>query len=499
MSRLLKSIGSRANVLVLPLAVFFCNFGAVCAQTPTTNQSWAYQLVYDGTLLDDCLLCDRPTILVPVRGTFNLRLLQETPLASSYAVEDIAFKAGNRPYRVKGTGLLVIGGEVAVTIQMSLTLQIDDGFTNQLCYFTNTTTTLDRLWPMLDVTVSQTNGTFTRLYTLRIAAAPVRETWFSTTDNFVPIAGDEAGGYIENGDLISTAGRVVKRNSDLFTSVGAYPPAPDLGLDAVDMLPGGEIAFSLGANITSQTLGPLHHGDLLSNRGRILYRNQELLAAFNPNPVTNDAGLDAVHVLGSGEVLFSIATNVLSEKLSATLQRGDLLSNTGTIVRSNQQLLAAFNPVKPSSDYGLDAFYFWPSGEIWFSTEDSFQDENLGTIAGGDLLSDQGYIVFRNADLVSAFAPTNAPPDLGLDALYVITDDLPPPPGPGTVVTLATDVASSSAMLTWQGQGRVFQLERADMLAGPYQPLSPIFPDLSFADAGALTNRSQSFYRLRQW
>jgi len=53
--------------------------------------------------------------------------------------------------------------------------------------------------------------------------------------------------------------------------------------------------------------------------------------------------------------------------------------------------------------------------------------------------------------------------------------------------------------LTWQGQGRVFQVERAADVTGPFQPLSPILPDLSFDDRGTLTNRARSCYRLRQW
>jgi hypothetical protein len=272
---------------------------------------------------------------------------------------------------------------------------------------------------------------------------------------------------------------------------------PDLGLDAVDMLPGGEIAFSLGTSITSTTLGLLQHGDLLSTKGRIIRRNQELLAPFGIQPPAPDVGLDAAHVLDTGEILFSIQSNIFSEQLSATLQRGDLLSSAGTIMRSNQQLLSRFQPTNTASDYGLDALYVWSSGEIWFSTEDGFQDKTLGPISGGDLLSDQGYIVFRNADLLNAFAPTNAPSDVGLDALYVVTDDIPPAPAPGLVIQV--NGTNGNAGLTWQGLGRVFQLERADDVTGPYLPFSPILPDLDFDDPGALTNRAQSYYRLRQW
>jgi hypothetical protein len=84
-----------------------------------------------------------------------------------------------------------------------------------------------------------------------------------------------------------------------------------------------------------------------------------------------------------------------------------------------------------------------------------------------------------------------------LDALYVITDAIPPASPPP--LHIQAEPATHSAGLTWEGQGRVFQVERADFVASPFQPLSPILPDLSFDDLGALTNRVQSYYRLRQW
>src|SRR5262249_34300560 len=136
-------------------------------------------------------------------------------------------------------------------------------------------------------------------------------------------------------------------------------------------------------------------------------------------------------------------------------------------------------------------------GEIWFSTEDGFQDQILGAISGGDLLSNQGYIVFRNSDLLSAFAPTNAPSDIGLDSLFVISDDSPP--APAARLGIAANPATRSIGISWQSQGRIFQVERADEPSGQFQALSPILPDLFFNDLGALTNRVQSFYRLRQW
>lgn len=483
---------------LLALATFGPSLGTAFAQQPSTNQPWAYLLLSDSFLVDDCLLCGRPSIQAPLRGSFNLRLIDQNPLAVQYAVEDIQFKAGDRPYRVAGGGTLEIGGEVAVTLSMKLQVDINDGFTNKVCYFTNTTTTINRPWPMMDITVSQTNGTFAQVYTLRLAAAPVRDIWFSTASGFTATAGQSSSNYVQGGNLLSTSGRIVKRNADLFTSVGAFPPAPDLGLDALDMQPGGEILFSLGSGIFSTTLGLLQQGDLLSNKGRIFRRNQELLAPFLTQPATNDVGLDAVCVLETGEILFSIKSNVFSAKLNTTLHHGNLLSSTGAIMRSNQQLLAGFHPTDTNTDYGLDALYVWPGGELWFSTETGFQDQVLGAVLAGDLLSDQGYIVFRNLELLGAFAPKETLPDFGLDALYIVTDATPLAPG-SLLAAIKTDTSSRSSSLTWQGQGRVFQVERADAPTGPFQSLSPILPDEFFDDLAALTNRPQSFYRLRQW
>jgi hypothetical protein len=496
MPRLFHAVRLRAAPLVA-WALFSFAQGTVSAQAPTSHPSWTYLLLEDSSLLDDCPICDRISMPVPMRGTFNLRLIEETPISSRYVMEDLQWTAGERPYRVAGGGTLEIGGEVAVTLQMSLQVQIDDGSTNQDCRLTNTTWTLDRPWPMMDITVSQTNGTPARVYSLRLAAAPLREIWFSTAVGFHGAAGPASSGVVEGGDLIANTGRVIKRNADLFTSVGAFPPVPDLGLDAVDILPGGEIAFSLGSDITSTTLGPLQHGDLLSTTGRILHRNRDLLAAFATGPATNDVGLDAAHLADRGEVLFSTRTDVVSEQLKATLHRGDLLSSTGIIFRSNPQLLARFHPPTATHDYGLDALYIWPHGEIWFSTEDGFQDQALGPITPGDLLSDQGYIVFRNSALLKAFAPTNAPPDLGLDALYVVTDAIPPAVAPR--VALQVNRSTGSAALSWQGPGRVFQVERAETPDSPFQALSPLAPDVSFDDSGALVNRARSYYRIRQW
>src|SRR5881394_1426898 len=124
----LKTILPRARALLLAFVFFDLGRAAAFAQAPTANQPWAYLLLHDSYLLDDCLFCDRISIPVPMRGTFSVRLIDETPISSRYALEDINFTASDRPYLVKGGGTIEISGEIAVTFRMSLELQIDDGF-----------------------------------------------------------------------------------------------------------------------------------------------------------------------------------------------------------------------------------------------------------------------------------------------------------------------------------------------------------------------------------
>jgi hypothetical protein len=131
-------------------------------------------------------------------------------------------------------------------------------------------------------------------------------------------------------------------------------------------------------------------------------------------------------------------------------------------VKNNAQLLARFHPPKSHYDYGLDALYVWSSGEIWFSLEEGFQDGLLGPIQAGDLLSDQGYIVFRNLELVSAFAPIEDLSDFGLDALYVLFGDVP-----------RLDITRSASGLILEWEAPLGILQEADAVTGPWRDVSP--------------------------
>jgi hypothetical protein len=63
---------------------------------------------------------------------------------------------------------------------------------------------------------------------------------------------------------------------------------------------------------------------------------------------------------------------------------------------------------------------------------------------------------------------------------------------------ITPDPRSGNVALQWEANGNAVQLERSENAAGPYTPLAPITTEGSFTDVGALTNRTQYFYRLRQ-
>jgi hypothetical protein len=499
-----RSLHSRRGGLAVMFCVLLAGWARCFGQS--AQSSLHYELLDGSELTDECPICGRPTIVAPLRGSFELRLLGETPIGATYAVEDIRFTSGSAAgaaYEMRGSGVLQIGGEVALVQRMSLTNQISksggsDVTTNAI--MVNEVGLLERRQPMLQIHLRQTNGTLTQVYELQIAAAPLREVWFSTTATFHSALSPGASNAFSGGDLLSSTGRAVRRNHELVGPLGVMPPTPDLGLDAVGLLPGAVLAFSTEEDAFSETQGPVHHGDIVSDRGNILLRNQDVLNAFAVPGPAPDAGLDAMQVLpadgaGTNEVWFSVERDVFSDRLGKALHRGDLLSSRGEVIRSNAQLVERFQPVNSFFDFGLDAIYVWPSGEIWFSTELGFVGANSQTFNAGDLLSDQGYVVYRNLDLMKPFAPLEDLADFGLDAVWIISDVSRPDAAPRL-----TEIRRSkgSIELRWQGQGRVFQVESAEDITGAFLPASPIGPELNWTDSTA-AGTGNRFYRLRQW
>jgi len=454
---------------------------------------WRYELLDGSWLEDECEVCGRPGIRVPVRGTFDLRLVESNPLEARYAVENLEVRSVGGGYVIRASGSYVQGGEVAVTQRMEVAAEVTAAGRLVAADFRSGVVVPGKLWPMISVLLRQSNGTALQAFRLSVDAAPLRELWFSTALGFTPSGGVPAS--VSGGDLLSVSGHVVRTAGSLCAVLGPMPPCSDLGLDAVGLRPGGEMLFSVGQDVFSERLGLLQAGDLLSDRGQVVRRNRDLLAAFAVDRPEADAGLDAFALTGDGEMLFSVTSPVFSKALGRMLGTGDLLSADGRIFRPAADLLGRFRPDKPG-DPGVDALHVWSSGEIWFSTERGFQDTLLGSVFPGDLLSDTGTVVFRGGDLTARFAPVEDVADFGLDGLVVISDAAVLPPEP--VLRLKLGESGRGVVLSWDGGGMVFQVERAGA-DGLFAPVGPLQTAGEWVDPDGPAVLPRASYRLRQW
>lgn len=349
---------------LLLLLVSFGLTGSSLAQLPSTTRPWRYQLLEGSTITDDCPACGRPTIPYALRGSFDLVFDHYDPQFAHYRVTNINFFTASNAspsFTVVGAGTYRIGGAVAFIQEMSLTSVVCNvGAACRDVAFTNADS-VRLTFPLIEVSITQTQYNLFSVYTMHLVAAPLRELWFVVTNGFTPT---NSAVQIQAGDVLSQSGRFLRSKSWLLESNGVQNTA-GLRIDALDAAPGEGIVFST----SYPNAIALREGNLYSERGYLVRSNQQLTSAFGIQPVAPDVGLDAVQVMPGGEVLFSIRTNIFAEGKSVTLRHGDVLSSQGQIIKSNQQLLAKFHPANTNLDYGLDALYVWPNGEIWFSTE----------------------------------------------------------------------------------------------------------------------------------
>lgn len=393
-----------------------------------------YRLIEGSTLVDDCTICGQPTIQVPIRGSFWLIPTGKDMWFSYFAIRCLWFKSivPELVYTGQMEGTYEIGGDFALVHQMKL-----QGHINKFeeLRFDSGVVFPDSRFPWIEIDLSQVPPTDPlHTFSMHFVAVPWPEVWFSTEEGFTSSVQDIS--KISDGDILSHTGRVIRSNNQLTVNLGIMPIVPDIGLDAIlGVVPQStelprpccEIWFSAEQNIHSETLGQLHHGDLLSNSGRIVRSYIDFIGAFSPMPPIPDSGLDAVALDTNGHLLFSVEEDFFSEKLGRTIGHGDLLHEDGRIFKTIGDLLSNFQPIEPRPiSFGLDAAYIWPHGEVWFSIEVDFVDLHLGTIGHGDLLSDIGRVIARNQELVESFGPIEDLADFGLDGLQVLWPFLPP-------------------------------------------------------------------------
>ncbi|MBN2271595.1 MAG: hypothetical protein JXN61_13335 [Sedimentisphaerales bacterium] len=395
-----------------------------------------YRLMEGSYLIDDCTICGRPTIPVPIRGSFWLKPTGENPLFSYYAVRGLRFESSSPHSEYVGhfNGTYQAGGEVALVQQMTLQGRIDEF---GVLEFDSGMVMLQAPFPWIEIDLAQVPPSDPlHTFSLHFVAVPWPEIWFSTETGFTSSTMGMVS--VSEGDLLSARGRVVRTNYRLTANLGIMPIVPDIGLDAVigqapaASTPAGShrcrIWFSSREDIYSESFGPLRNGDLLDSAGAIARRHDELIGPFSPEPPIPQFGLDAAAIGPEGQVLFSTGDGFFSESLGVMISDGDLLDERGLVFKSSSDLMRNFQPIDPMPKvFGLDAAYVWPNGEVWFSITTSFTDLRLGHIGYGDLLSDTGRVVIRNLDLLGPFAPVEDLADFGLDTVTIVW------PGPGNI------------------------------------------------------------------
>jgi hypothetical protein len=137
------------------------------------------------------------------------------------------------------------------------------------------------------------------------------------------------------------------------------PVVQDFGLDAVARAPDGRLLFSIEQGFFSECQSiEISASDLLAEDGRVFRRGPDLLDRFHSGASdVGDVGLDAAHVFPDGEVWFSTDRAFIDERYGL-IGDGDLLSDTGRIVARNRELIAPFRPpIGDIDDFGLDALH----------------------------------------------------------------------------------------------------------------------------------------------
>jgi hypothetical protein len=132
-----------------------------------------YALLDGSTLTDDCPVCGRPTIIVPVKGTFVLALREQNPLFTTYDMLELGFSplSGAPEYEVTGTGTYEIGGEVALVQRMSLKVQIGQVSGIDL---ESGDVPPGQPWPKIEIDVLQEPVNPLQTFSIHIVASPLQ-------------------------------------------------------------------------------------------------------------------------------------------------------------------------------------------------------------------------------------------------------------------------------------------------------------------------------------
>ena len=132
-----------------------------------------YEVSKESIFIDDCRICGRPTIPIPVTGTFML-----TPTSSGpdpfqrYQVDalDLKSQLEGFDYRIQGSGQYQQGGELALLQRMDLTVSVNE---DTGVILSSDTVTVNVGFPEIDIQLMHQNPeTELHVYSLHLIAKP---------------------------------------------------------------------------------------------------------------------------------------------------------------------------------------------------------------------------------------------------------------------------------------------------------------------------------------
>ncbi len=141
---------------------------------PRASETMAYELLPGSTFIDDCLPCARPTIPLPIAGSFTLGTLGAGPLFQSWRVDGADFHTTDTDtIKVTGAGIYSQGGEVALLQEMLLEVTVND-VTTHVLLSSQGKVPLEAAFPRIEIDLVQlppTNPFHT--YSAHLVAAPL--------------------------------------------------------------------------------------------------------------------------------------------------------------------------------------------------------------------------------------------------------------------------------------------------------------------------------------
>ncbi len=268
-------------------------------------------------------------------------------------------------------------------------------------------------------------------FIVAIAAANVRASflpsgvdfWFTTSTPSIFINARHGVQLVMPGSIMSTDGSVIATSQDLLGKFkplfGSIPILNKNGVGALAVTGSSRrksIVFSVQRPFYSTALQrTIGDGDLLNNQGQIVATQQDLLSAYSPRNASVDYGLNTAYINsdtannGGPEIWFSTKRDFYSNTLGRTVTSNDILSNTGDVIATLDNLIKAFQPRGNVASLGLDTFYvtLTSQGKVsdyLFSTQKSFYSQALHrNIDANDLLDSNGNVVMTTNDMIQSF------------------------------------------------------------------------------------------------